>query len=638
MLLLSLALVVPLALAFWFVLEVVANGLVMQTTRQVARDYARAIIAWRHVDRHDASQPKTVFPTEVSLYSPEQYAILRQRLVDNPEYVVKFLMLDREVQHFQLDYSERPADPDEEALLQGLQEQFRERLARWQEVKRQYQELLASYSSPEPEEVPPAGAAPTPEVAPRTDNRESAPDGAPQAESASSPPARSPLPPADPRLETLAARARDLERSLETLYAEIDGPYYPTAPEIAQRTPDHGWYAYYHVVHFPDSCFPCHQKFAGADAEEIPFRVVKVLIPYEQTLVASTMTLAVMISIAMVTIATTLAVVHFIMRRIVLRPLHHLRSVVDEISRGNTHLRAAIDTEDEFRDLAEAFNRMLRHLTDNEAQLRQLNLELDRRIDEIAKKNLELHEANRLKSDFLANMSHELRTPLNSIIGFADVLCELDTLNDRQRRYAENIKKSGQTLLEMINDILDLAKVEAGKMQVTPTSFNVCDLIEAQCDLMRPLAKEKNIDLVVECGTSLPNTVFQDRPKIQQILTNLLSNAVKFTPDGGLITVRAEALGTRLFQIEVSDTGVGIPEVELEVIFEKFRQSSNVVQHDGMTREYTGTGLGLSIVRELCHLLGGEVHVHSQLGTGSSFRVLLPIQYSEHLRQAIARV
>ena len=121
--------------------------------------------------------------------------------------------------------------------------------------------------------------------------------------------------------------------------------------------------------------------------------------------------------------------------------------------------------------------------------------------------------------------------------------------------------------------------------------------------------------------------VYQDQAKIQQILTNLLSNAIKFTPDGGLITVRAGLVNDQHFHLTVSDTGVGIPEAEFEVIFEKFRQSSVVLQQDGLTRQYSGTGLGLSIVKELCRLLGGEVRLTSQLGTGSTFQILLPLQY-----------
>ena len=178
----------------------------------------------------------------------------------------------------------------------------------------------------------------------------------------------------------------------------------------------------------------------------------------------------------------------------------------------------------------------------------------------------------------------------------------------------------------MINDILDLAKVEAGKMQVRPVEFTVANLVHAQCDAVRGLADDKNIDMQVEVIPGL-GEVWQDQTKIQQILTNLLSNAIKFTPEGGLITVSAGGVDGDRFYLSVADTGVGIAEEDLQVIFEKFRQSRTVVQGDGLTREYSGTGLGLSIVRELCKLLGGEIRLSSQLGRGSIFQVVLPKRF-----------
>jgi signal transduction histidine kinase len=406
----------------------------------------------------------------------------------------------------------------------------------------------------------------------------------------------------------------------EVLYEE-DGPV-----TDEQDAPDGGWYVYYHVVQFPEKCMMCHPRDVRYATEEVPFRVVKVKIPYRQTQVVSATTLAVMITIAMVTIAFTLLFVHWVFRTIVLSPLQHLRGVSEEISRGNVYLRAELETGDEFSELGDAFNRMLRHMNESQSKLRELNMELDVRVDQLAQANLHLYEANRLKSDFLANMSHELRTPLNSILGFSDVLHGIESLNDKQRRYVANIQTSGRTLLAMITDILDLAKVEAGKMNVTPSSFSLGDLIRAQCSALQSLLDEKNMDLQIEIPEELP-AMFQDQAKIQQILTNLLSNAIKFTPDGGLIAVRAGLASEDHFFITVSDTGVGIPESDFEIIFEKFRQSSAVVQQDGLTRQFSGTGLGLSITKELCRLLGGEIRLTSQLGTGSIFQVILPIHY-----------
>ncbi len=160
---------------------------------------------------------------------------------------------------------------------------------------------------------------------------------------------------------------------------------------------------------------------------------------------------------------------YVIVRYVIVKPLKHLRDVSDAISRGNIDKRADIHTGDEFEDLAVAFNRMLRHLVEAQEELRHVNADLDGKVDELAQVNMRLYEMNRLKSDFLATMSHELRTPLNSIIGFSDVLGSIDSLDDKQKRYVQNIQKSGKMLLDMINDILDLAKIESGKMEVRLT-------------------------------------------------------------------------------------------------------------------------------------------------------------------------
>ena len=181
----------------------------------------------------------------------------------------------------------------------------------------------------------------------------------------------------------------------------------------------------------------------------------------------------------------------------------------------------------------------------------------------------------------------------------------------------------------MINDILDLAKIEAGKMEVRPTVFAVESVVSAQCDMVRPLAERKRIDLLHDVGPGL-EAVEQDQAKVQQILANLLSNAVKFTPEGGRVDVIARLdeaeEPARSFTIDVVDTGVGIAEEERQTIFEKFRQGHVFQGDDAMTREFSGTGLGLSIVRELCRLLGGDVSVESQLGRGSRFTIRLPMR------------
>ncbi|MEK6234479.1 MAG: ATP-binding protein, partial [Planctomycetales bacterium] len=305
-----------------------------------------------------------------------------------------------------------------------------------------------------------------------------------------------------------------------------------------------------------------------------------------------------------------------------------LKEVSDEISRGNINMRADISTGDEFEELGQAFNRMLKHLVAVQEELRQVNADLDAKVDELAQVNLTLYEMNRLKSDFLATMSHELRTPLNSILGFSEVLATIDSLDDKQQRYVGNIQKSGKMLLDMINDILDLAKIESGKMELRLTEFRVEHVIAAQCDLARPLTEKKNIDLTSEIEPDLPS-LRQDQGKTQQILANLLSNAIKFTPEGGLINVSARGTENNELILVVRDTGVGIAEEDQETIFEKFRQGNSMLPAgDAMTREYSGTGLGLSIVKELCKLLGGSVSMESEVGKGSRFTIRIPMSLS----------
>lgn len=390
---------------------------------------------------------------------------------------------------------------------------------------------------------------------------------------------------------------------------------------------------YYQPVYWKESCSRCHLGFEGVDAftqadrpldqGKLPFRVVKVIIPDLETQDAIKWNRALLAAIGILTVFLAMVILYVIIRYVVVKPLKHLRDVAEEISRGNTELRAEIATNDEFEELASAFNRMLRHLTDAQDELRQLNADLDAKVDQLAQLNMQLYEMNRLKSDFLANMSHELRTPLNSIIGFSEILAGIDSLSDKQKRYAHNIQKSGRLLLDLINDILDLAKIEAGKMDVRLTEFRIGAAVTAQCDMVRALSEEKNIDLICEVEPDLP-VMFQDQSKIQQVLINLLSNAIKFTPEGGRITVSIRRSSDDRLLLSVADTGVGIPEEDREIIFEKFRQSSQTVGDRNLTREYSGTGLGLSIVKELCKLLGGEIGFVSDLGRGSTFTVAVP--------------
>lgn len=392
-----------------------------------------------------------------------------------------------------------------------------------------------------------------------------------------------------------------------------------------------------HVVHYygpiraSASCLGCHplpseRETLGSELNKGELMaVVKIILPTTPIEQAVHWNRALLISTALVTALLIMSGSYIIVRYVIVKPVKHLKEVSDAISAGELNVRSEIQTGDEFEDLSHAFNRMLRNLVSMQDQWRKVNADLDRKVDELAQANMALYESNRLKSDFLATMSHELRTPLNSILGFSEVLLSGDQLNDKQQRWVRNIQTSGERLLNLINDILDLAKIEAGKMEIRPEEFSIHDVCEGLLNMFRPLAEKKNIDLRQQVDPHV-TLLRQDPGKLQQILSNLLSNAIKFTPEGGRVLLKVESAPPYVI-LTVADTGVGIAPEEQELVFEKFRQAGNP-----LTREQSGTGLGLSIVRELSKLLGGEVTLQSELGRGSTFTVRLPLQVSAETR------
>jgi signal transduction histidine kinase len=388
---------------------------------------------------------------------------------------------------------------------------------------------------------------------------------------------------------------------------------------------------YYGAVRATKKCLACH-PYPGEEREALGdlqegdlMALVRISIPTKTIEEGVHVNRAILITTAFVTALLIMGGSYVIVRYVIVKPVKHLKEVSDAIAAGQLNVRSEIQTGDEFEDLSHAFNRMLRNLVSMQDRWRKVNADLDRKVDELAQANLALYESNRLKSDFLATMSHELRTPLNSILGFSEVLLSGDRLSDKQLRWVRNIQTSGDRLLNLINDILDLAKIEAGKMEVRLEEFSIHDICEGLLNMFRPLAEKKNIDLRGQIDPGIP-LLRQDVVKLQQILSNLLSNAIKFTPEGGRVVLKGEADALYLV-LTVTDTGVGIATEEQDLVFEKFRQSGNP-----LTREHAGTGLGLSIVRELSKLLGGEVSLQSELGRGSTFTVRLPLQLSQEPR------
>ncbi len=395
----------------------------------------------------------------------------------------------------------------------------------------------------------------------------------------------------------------------------------PALPEKANHLKEEKAYLYYAPVRAGKTCVGCHADPEKADGAFFPNLAEGQLMVVARVRL-STVSLesgfhknqALLIAVAAGTTILIMAGSYLIIRYVIVKPVKHLKDVADAIAAGELNVRSEIQTGDEFEDLSRAFNRMLRNLLAMQDRNRELITDLDQKVDEQARLNMALYESNRLKGDFLSTMSHELRTPLNSIIGFSEILLSADNLSEKQHRYSANIMTAGQQLLALINDILDLAKSEAGKMRVYPTPFVPAEVIEPAVALFRPQAEKKNIDLRLDIPPDLA-PIHQDAGKLRQILANLVSNAVKFTPEGGKVTVAA-AVDAEHLVLTIQDTGVGIASEEQELIFDKFRQSEHT-----LTREQGGTGLGLSIVRELAKLLGGDVSLKSELGRGSTFTV-----------------
>jgi len=321
-----------------------------------------------------------------------------------------------------------------------------------------------------------------------------------------------------------------------------------------------------------------------------------------------------------------------VLSRVFVSPIERIAATARLIAEGDRSSRARVGSRDELGELADAFNTMTTKLADREDELRRMNVGLEQKVrdrtselevkqEELMTANVELERASKLKSEFLANMSHELRTPLNAVIGFSELLLEesYGPLNPKQKRYVENVLVSGKHLLQLINDILDLSKIEAGRMDVHAEEFSLRQTIENAVNVIQPLAQKKGlaVEVVIEPGL---DQVLLDPGKTKQVLYNLMSNAVKFT-DKGKITISAArpAAEPNWVELSVADTGIGIKPEDQARIFREFEQL------DGShARRYEGTGLGLALTRKLVEVQGGSIHVDSEPGRGSRFTVRLP--------------
>lgn len=295
------------------------------------------------------------------------------------------------------------------------------------------------------------------------------------------------------------------------------------------------------------------------------------------------------------------------------KPIMKLHRGTRRLAAGNLDYKVPVSGKDELGQLGDAFNRMGQ-------QLKQLIEELNHKNIVLRQESRKAQEANRLKSEFLATISHEFRTPLNGIIGFSEVLQEGYTgpLNAKQQQYVAHILDNGKHLLSLINDVLDLSKIEAGKMQIELSPIEIEPFFSRSLTIIQERAKSQHISLTY-LNNSRIKEIWADPIRLRQIMNNLLSNAIKFTPPGGEITLRLDNDGDNLI-VSVMDTGIGIQKESLDKIFLPFYQDEGQLD-----RRFEGTGLGLTLTKRLVHLHGGTITVNSEIGKGSIFTFTIPL-------------
>jgi signal transduction histidine kinase len=333
----------------------------------------------------------------------------------------------------------------------------------------------------------------------------------------------------------------------------------------------------------------------------------------------------------MTTIIALLAAL-FVTRSII-RPLHALHKGTEVIGQGNLNYRVGTNARDEIGQLSRAFDRMTEGLAETTASITELNkeivqrqkaeCELQEKNQQLDSQNIKLQELDRLKSVFLASMSHELRTPLNAIIGFTSLILQgmVGEINEEQSKQLSLVDSSAHHLLSLINDILDIAKIEAGRVELQVEEFPLDDLVEEVVATLSPIADLKNIELSKDVPEGV--MLYSDKRRLMQVLINLTGNAIKFTEKGS-VRIKVGLLEDGTLKVSVVDTGIGLKKGDVAKLFTPFQQVG-----DSMVKKTEGTGLGLYLSKKLVTLMGGDIWVESEFGKGSEFIFTLPLKYTE---------
>jgi len=337
--------------------------------------------------------------------------------------------------------------------------------------------------------------------------------------------------------------------------------------------------------------------------------------------------------ILMIVLAIAITTSALIIARSISKPLDELTKGAEIIGKGDLEHKVGVRSKDELGQLAAAFNNMTGSLKTITASRDELDREVTERkkaeedvkryAEQLEQANIRLQEVDRLKSVFLASMSHELRTPLNSIIGFSGIILQGMTgeVNEEQRKQLTMVKNSANHLLSLINDVLDISKIEAGKVELSLGEFSLDGVVREVVEPLSLTASEKGLEVLTEVPEGI--ALFSDKRRIKQVLMNLVSNAVKFTEQGS-VKIAARVPGDDNLEVRVIDTGIGIKKEDMDKLFQPFQQIDV-----SLTKKHEGTGLGLHLTKRLVTLLRGDISAKSQYGRGSEFTFTMPLRYEE---------